>query len=330
MSANHSSLPSSDDEGINLELESVPNECAGERLDWVAAQLFPNYSRARLQEWIKGQYLLVDGNPGKPKQKLQGGEELSLAPQLEVQGEWEAEDLPLDIVFEDPHLLVLNKAANMVVHPAAGNYSGTVLNALLYHDSSLAKVPRGGIVHRLDKDTSGLMVVAKTLQAHQNLVSQLQARTVGRYYFAVVNGLVAEDGRVSAPIGRHPVQRKKMAVVKGGGKEAITHYQVQKRFQRHSLLKLKLETGRTHQIRVHMQSLGHALVGDPVYGAKLKTDKHLGAELNQFLKQFPRQALHAGVLGLIHPHTQESMSWQSDLPDDMVNLLSHLERGQSE
>lgn len=316
------------DRQASIEAE-VPLGAVGDRLDVVAAQLFPDFSRARLQEWIKDQHLLVDGGVGKPKQKLQGGEILTLTPLLEPQGEWLAEDIPLDVVFEDEHILLLNKSDNAVVHPAAGNASGTVLNALLHHDPSLANLPRGGIVHRLDKDTTGLMVVAKTLQAHQSLVAQLQARTVGRHYYAIVNGLVTAKGKVDAPIGRHPVQRKKMAVVKDG-KQAITHYQTQKHYQRHTYIRLKLETGRTHQIRVHMQSIAHPLVGDPTYGGRVRADKHLSPELSDVIQGFSRQALHAGGLELIHPHTGDHISWECDLPQDMKDLLTHLDQGLSE
>ena len=305
----------------------VPSENAGDRLDQVAAQLFPEFSRARLQEWIKQNALQLNDQPAKPRQKVRGGEQLSLTPILVAQGQWQAEDLPLDIVFEDEHILVLNKAANTVVHPAAGNPSGTVLNALLHHCQGFANLPRGGIVHRLDKDTTGLMVVAKTLQAHHHLVAQLQARTVGRHYLAIVNGLIPGAGSVNAPIGRHPIQRKKMAAVKSGGKEAVTHYQVKQRFVRHSYLGLTLETGRTHQIRVHMQSIGHPLVGDPSYGGRPRVARQLGSELNELLQGFPRQALHAGALQLIHPVTNELRSWQSALPTDMAQLLDALAHG---
>ena len=305
----------------------VPDELVGERLDQVAAQLFPDFSRARLQTWIKGGVLTVDGQVAKPKQKVLGGEKLSLAPMFETQGDWVAEALPLDVVYEDQHILVLNKAANSVVHPAAGNASGTVLNALLHHCPALEGIPRGGIVHRLDKDTTGLMVVALTLSAHQNLVAQLQARSVGRHYRAIVNGLIASNGTVEAPMGRHPVHRKKMAVRKAGGKEAITHYQVLQRFHSHSYIELKLETGRTHQIRVHMQSIGHALVGDPVYGGRAKAGRQLDVDLQSKLQAFPRQALHAQRLQLIHPSSNELMSWEVPMPSDMAVLLEALEQG---
>lgn len=308
----------------------VPMTFAGERLDQVAAQLFPDFSRARLQEWIKQEALRVNGRGAKVRQKVQGGETLILTPVIEPQGHWQPEDLPLDIVFEDDHILVLNKAANAVVHPAAGNTSGTVLNALLHHCEGLVGLPRGGIVHRLDKDTTGLMVVAKTLQAHQFLVAQLQQRKVGRHYLAIVAGLVKAQGTVNEPMGRHPVHRKKMAVVKNGGKAAITHYRLVTRFWRHSLVALKLETGRTHQIRVHMQSLGHPLVGDPVYGGRIRVARDLSSDLTARLKAFPRQALHAKRLELMHPHSNELMVWETDLPADMAELVRALAKESGE
>lgn len=302
----------------------VSLELGGERLDQIAAKLFPDFSRARLQEWIKQGFLRVDGQMAKPKQKLHGGEQLDLVPQLEPQGEWLAENIPLNTVFEDDHIMVINKSVGAVVHPAAGNASGTILNALLHHDKGLANLPRAGIVHRLDKDTSGLMVVAKTLQAHNDLVSQLQARTVSRQYLAVVVGIVPSNGRVEAAIGRHPSNRKKMAVVKNGGKTAVTHYAIENRFQAHSLLRLKLETGRTHQIRVHMQHIGYPLVGDPVYGGRQRKIKTLPDDVSNATQNFSRQALHATQLGLVHPVTGENAQWQCDPPKDMMDLIGIL------
>ena len=311
---------------------TVPESLAGERLDQAAAQLFEDFSRARLQTWIKQGNLTVDDQPAKAKQKLAGGERLRLTPVLEPQGDWLPEDLPLDIVYEDADILVLNKGPNTVVHPAAGNQTGTLLNALLHHCAALEALPRGGIVHRLDKDTTGLMVVAKTLTAHQALVAQLQARQVGRHYLAVVVGLIETDGTVNALVGRHPRQRQKMAVLKAGGKQAITHYHLLQRFARHSYIRLKLETGRTHQIRVHMQSIGHPLVGDPLYGGKgggrnggrAKTARVLSPELAATINAFPRQALHATRLELRHPSSRETMFWEVPVPADMAALISAL------
>ncbi|MCP8900313.1 23S rRNA pseudouridine(1911/1915/1917) synthase RluD [Gilvimarinus xylanilyticus] len=304
----------------------VPREQRGQRFDQVAAGLFPDYSRERLKEWIKAGQLTVDGASAKPKDKLLGGEILALRAELVADDTWEAEDIPLDIVFEDEHLLVVNKPAGLVVHPAAGNYSGTLVNALLYHNPDQAQLPRAGIVHRLDKDTTGLMVVAKTLAAHHNLVAQLQARSVSREYEAVAVGQFTGGGKVDAPIGRHPKQRKLMAVVPVSGKEAVTHYRVLQRFTQHAHLRLKLETGRTHQIRVHMAHINHPLVGDPVYGGRFRKPAGASAELLEALRSFPRQALHAASLGLVHPHSEQSMSWQAPLPEDMVQLLNALEQ----
>ena len=307
---------------INRSAE-IPMDFCGRRLDQVASELFSEFSRSRLQQWIKDGQLRVDGDQWLPKRKVIGGEQLIICATVVSEGEWLAEDIPLNIVYEDDHLLVLDKTANFVVHPAAGNYSGTVLNALLYHCPSLRTVPRAGIVHRLDKDTTGLMVVAKTLEAHTDLVAQLQARSVKRVYQAVVNGLVTSGGVVDQPIGRHPRQRVKMAVV-SDGKEARTHYSVLQRFQGHSHLQLKLETGRTHQIRVHMAHLGYSLVGDSLYAGRFKIHRGASSELIEYVCNFQRQALHAAELALIHPATGEEVSWSSELPQDFKLLLEQL------
>ncbi len=304
----------------------VNTEQAGQRLDQAAAELFPDYSRARLQKWIKQGQLLVNGQPGQSKQKLMGDELLSVNASLEAQQAWQAENLPLDILFEDSSLLVLNKASGLVVHPAAGNYTGTLLNALLHHCPELASIPRAGIVHRLDKDTSGLLVVAKNLGAHQALTASIQRREVNREYQAIVSGLVTAGGEINEPLGRHPVQRKKRAVVQGsGGKTAITHYRVLQKFRAHTLLQVKLETGRTHQIRVHMAYLGFPLLGDPVYGGRLKLPAGASPALISSLQQFRRQALHAWKLGLEHPDSGEYLEWKAPLPADMQALLAVLE-----
>jgi 23S rRNA pseudouridine1911/1915/1917 synthase len=238
-----------------------------------------------------------------------------------VEGEWQSEPISLDILHEDAHLIVINKPVGMVVHPAAGNPGGTMLNALLHHAPELRHVPRAGIVHRLDKDTSGVLVVARDLSAHKYLVEQLQARAFVREYLAVVNGVLTAGGTVDAPIGRHPVQRKRMAVVNVGGKSAVTHYRVEQRFRAHTLIKVNLETGRTHQIRVHMAHIHHALVGDQVYGGRLKLPAGSSEELIEVLRKFKRQALHARYLELVHPGTGESMGWEAPIPDDMQHLI---------
>ncbi|GAA5525053.1 ribosomal large subunit pseudouridine synthase D [Microbulbifer aestuariivivens] len=308
----------------------VPAHLAGQRFDQVAAELIPDYSRARLQGWIKSGELTVDGRKGKPKDKLFGGERLGLRAALQAQGEWLAEDLSLEVVFEDESLLVINKPAGLVVHPAAGNPDGTLLNGLLYHCPALENIPRAGIVHRLDKDTSGLMVVAKTLPAQVNLVNQLKARSVRRLYDAVAQGAMTAGGTVDAPIGRHRQNRLKMAVLPAGAagaKEAVTHYRVVERFAAHTLLRCQLETGRTHQIRVHMAHIHHPLVGDPLYSGRGRLPAGASAELLQALTSFPRQALHAAELSLQHPLSNETLHWSADLPEDMLNLLDSLRAG---
>lgn len=312
-------------EKIQLTATVAPDFC-GRRLDQIAADLFTDFSRARLQQWIKEGALRVDGEQRAPKQKLLGGETLSINVQLQPEADWQAEHIPLDILYEDDSIIVINKPADLVVHPAAGNRTGTLLNGLLYHCPQLESVPRAGIVHRLDKDTTGLMVVAKTLQAHTNLVAQLQARTVKREYEAIVSGVMTGGGTVDQPIGRHPTQRTKMAVV-SDGKEARTHYSVLQRFEGHSHVQLNLETGRTHQIRVHMAHLRFPIVGDDTYAGRFRIHKGASEGLRDFIQGFGRQALHARALGLIHPSTGEQHSWSVDLPDDMQALLQALADG---
>lgn len=300
----------------------VPDAMAGSRLDRVAAELFPDYSRVRLQDWIRAGELQVDGRVLRPRDKLLGRETLQLRTrqQSRADSDWSAEQLGLDIVYEDEDLLVINKPAGLVVHPAAGNHSGTLLNGLLHHDPSLERLPRAGIIHRLDKDTTGLMVVARSLRSHTALVRQLQERSVHRQYMAVVCGVPTGGGSVDAPLGRHPVHRKKQAVV-DTGKPAVTHYRLQERFRHHSLLQVRLETGRTHQIRVHMAHIRHPLVGDPVYGGRLALPPGATEALIGQLRAFPRQALHAGQLGLQHPADGRRCEWEADMPQDMQTLL---------
>ena len=294
----------------------------GQRLDQVVALLLPEYSRSRLQQWIKQGKILLDGKQCKPKTKVAGGEILLVTIEQQKQGEWQAEDIPLDIIYEDDSLLLINKPVGLVVHPAVGNRSGTLLNALLYHCPELINVPRAGIVHRLDKDTSGLLVVAKTLTAQTHLVKQLQKRAFEREYEAIVMGEMISGGTVDKAIGRHPVHRVKMAVMKNpeSGKEAITHYRIKQRYKMYTGLQLKLETGRTHQIRVHLAYLNFPIVGDPVYGGRLRLPPDCDQELKQFLKEFKRQALHARKLGLEHPENGQWLEWEVAVPDDMAKL----------
>lgn len=312
-------------ERIQLQAE-VPEQLQGCRLDQVAAQLFPDYSRARLQLWIKSGELTVNGEQKKTREKMLAGQVLLLSAEVENQERWLAEDISLEVIYEDSAILVLNKPAGLVVHPAAGHASGTLLNALLAHCPDLASMPRAGIVHRLDKDTSGLMVVAKTLLAQNHLVNQLQQRSVSREYEAVVFGPMTGGGTVEAAIGRHPQQRKKMAVLNVGGKEAITHYRIIQRFSHHSHLRCMLETGRTHQIRVHMAYIKHPLIGDPVYAGRPRLPKAASEEMITTLRGFARQALHARRLSLVHPLSGDTVSWEVQLPQDMVDLLAVLQR----
>ncbi len=298
----------------------VPIEMGGERIDHVVAELFSDYSRSRLQQWIKSGELLVDGEKVKQKFKVIGEEKITINAAVEEVVEMVPQDIPLDIIYEDDDIMVINKPVGMVVHPGAGNKDGTMMNGLLFHDAELAKVPRAGIVHRLDKDTSGLLVVAKTIHAHKHLVEQLQERTVSREYMALVTGNVVSGGKIDEPMGRHFVDRKKMAVVQEG-KEAITHYRVQERFENHTLVKVKLETGRTHQIRVHMTHIKHPLVGDQVYGGRLQLPKHCSEEMKMALRGAKRQMLHAWRLALIHPMTGEELGWECELPDDIEDML---------
>ncbi|SEP61058.1 23S rRNA pseudouridine1911/1915/1917 synthase [Ectothiorhodospira magna] len=301
----------------------IPCELAGKRLDAVLAQMFPDYSRGRIQQWIEAGAVEVAGVQPRLRQKVNGGESVRIHATLDLPGRDVAEDLPLDLVHEDEHLLVINKPAGLVVHPAAGHPQGTLVNALLHHAPELAHLPRAGIVHRLDKDTSGLLVVARTLAAHTDLVRQLQARTVGRQYLALVQGTLVAGGTIDAPIGRHPVDRKRMAVTPGG-REAITHYRVDTRFPCHTLLRVNLETGRTHQIRVHLAHRHHPIVGDPVYGGRLRRPGGLSDRAGKVLQDFRRQALHATCLTLDHPDGSGSHQWQCDPPQDMQTLLAAL------
>lgn len=304
----------------------IPGELAGLRLDQALAQLFPAYSRARLQQWIRAGEVRVNAQQRRARDKVQGGESVEITAVLKPEGAWQSEPITLDVVYEDDALLVINKPAGLVVHPGAGNPQGTLLNALLHHAPELNTVPRAGIVHRLDKDTSGLLMVARTLPAQKALVKQLHARSVQREYDAVVVGVMTAGGRIEAALGRHPVQRTRMAVAReGSGKAAITHYRVAQRFRAHTRIRVQLETGRTHQIRAHMAHIRHPIVGDPVYGGRLALPAGCGEALKQTLRAFKRQALHAATLGLEHPVTGEAMQWSVPPPADMRHLISVLE-----
>ena len=312
-------------ESIEKQAE-VPADMDNERLDQVAAKLFPDYSRSRLQAWIKKGELLVDGKQVRPRDKVRVGDLLTVAARVEQAVSWQPQDIELEIIYEDEHILVLDKPPGLVVHPAAGHADGTLVNALLAHAPEMGQLPRGGIVHRLDMDTSGIMVAAKSLPAHYDLVEQLQARTVKREYCAVCIGVMTGGGTVDEPMDRHPRQRKKMSVLAAGGKPAITHYRIRKRFGHHTCITVNLETGRTHQIRVHMAHKHYPLVGDPLFGGRPRIPKGASDELVAALRSFPRQALHAQGLGLIHPDTGEEMQFDCPLPDDLLGLLDVLER----
>jgi 23S rRNA pseudouridine1911/1915/1917 synthase len=310
-----------------IELEArVPGDLGGDRLDQVAAQLFPDYSRSRLQAWIRKGELKVDGQQRRPRDKVHQGAVLLINAELEQEVGWQAQDIGLDIIHEDASILVLNKPAGLVVHPGAGHPDGTLVNALLAHAPELAQLPRGGIVHRLDMDTSGIMVVARTLAAHNHLVEQLQNRTVKREYCAVCIGAMTGGGTIDEPMGRHPKQRKKMAVLAAGGKPAITHYRIARRFGHHTQITVNLETGRTHQIRVHMAHRHYPLIGDPVYGGRPRIPRGASDVLIDTLRGFRRQALHARALGLYHPESDEHMQFECPLPEDMRDLLSVLQQ----
>jgi 23S rRNA pseudouridine1911/1915/1917 synthase len=298
------------DNQIHIQL-IIPSELSGSRIDVAIAKLLPDYSRARIQDWILAHELLVNEKAVKPKDKVCGGEKIDIQCELEDEGDWQAQEIPLQVIYEDKDIIVIDKPVGLVVHPGAGIKDGTLVNALLYHYPELAKLPRAGIVHRLDKDTSGLMVVARSIKAHTHLVQALSERVVKRTYHALVNGDLIQGGKVDAPIGRDPSNRIKMAVVPTG-KPAITHYSILERFGDQTYVECRLETGRTHQIRVHMAHIGHSLVGDQTYGL---------AHKNLQFKNFKRQALHAVQLSFVHPEHGEVLTFTSALPEDFSTLL---------
>ena len=295
----------------------------GQRIDQVAATIWSDFSREKLKQWLKEGHLLVNGNSVKPKYKCEGFELLTLEVELEAQTRSLPEDIPLDIVYEDDDIIVVNKPVGMVVHPGAGNSSGTLVNALLHHYPKSAELTRAGLVHRIDKDTSGLLVVAKNLEAQFSLSKQLAKKTVYRVYDLIVYGNVIAGGTVDEPIKRHPVDRVKMAVLPGG-KDAVTHYNVKERFQHFTRIQARLETGRTHQIRVHFSYIGFGLVGDPVYMPRVRVPAGATELLDETLRGFRRQALHAAELGLKHPRTGEEMLFKAPWPADLATLVDVL------
>jgi 23S rRNA pseudouridine1911/1915/1917 synthase len=310
--------------GVVERAERIPLELAGQRFDQALAAMFPEFSRSRLTAWIKSGAARLDGREAKPKDAVRGGEQVVVAATLEPQTASLAQDIPLSILYEDGDLLVVDKPPGLVVHPGAGNSSGTLVNALLHFDASLAALPRAGIVHRLDKDTSGCLLVARTLQAHAALVEQLAERDIHRQYEAVVVGALVAGGTVDAPIDRHASDRLKMRV-SAGGRPSVTHYRLRQRFRAHSLLQVKLETGRTHQIRVHMAHIRHPIVGDPVYGGGLRLPKGASETLVEALRSFKRQALHAERLAFEHPMTGAEIVAEAPRPADLQALVAALQ-----
>lgn len=307
----------------NQKTITIPEDFYGKRLDQALAQMMPEYSRAQIQTWIKSGHATINGKPAKTNTKLKGHEEVTITVQDRVVESWEAQEIPLNIVHEDDDVLIINKPVGLVVHPGSGVSSNTLLNALLHHAPALQKLPRAGIIHRIDKNTSGLLAIAKTETAFRSLSLQLKKRTMSREYKAIVYGAMISGGTVDAPIDRNPLERKRMAVVETG-RHATTHYRIAEKFRNHTLLSLKLETGRTHQIRVHMHHIRHPIVGDSIYGGRTRLSKGMSEELITALREFKRQALHAFALGFIHPVTGEAVLYKADLPDDMQALVKIL------
>lgn len=304
---------------------TIPPELAGDRIDQALAKLLPEYSRSKLKTWLENGKITVNGEIWRPKDKIAGDEIIIVKAEAEEQITDQPEDISLSIIYEDDDILVINKPAGMVVHPGAGHRSSTMLNALLHHAPQLKNIPRAGIIHRLDKGTSGLLVVCKTLTAHTFLVKQLQQRKISREYETIVYGELISGGTIKTQIGRHPTQRVKMAVVDADhGKEAITHYRIIEKFRDFTHIRVKLETGRTHQIRVHLAHLHHPIVGDKVYGGRMRLPKNAPKKLIEALQNFTHQALHASKLGLTHPTTREWIEWKIDLPIDIQQLLQML------
>lgn len=306
-----------------------PADLAGKRLDQALALLLPQYSRSRLQRWIEEGAVQVDGLPVKARQMVVGGEAATVEARLPEETGIKAEKLPIDIVHQDSTVIILNKPPGVVVHPGAGNPGKTLQNALLAHDPKLKHVPRAGLVHRIDKDTSGLLVVARTLEAQSALVAELSEHDIEREYLAVCTGAMTGGGTVNKPIDRHRSHRLKFAV-RSDGREAVTHYRIEKRFRQHTLTRVRLETGRTHQIRVHMEHIGYPIVGDPLYAGRKRYPKGASPDLRETLEKFGRQALHAAKLTLTHPKTGKRVSYEAPLPDDMKHLIDMLTRDMEE
>lgn len=317
---NHNSSSTSTCLSLQFQLDEA---YLGLRIDQVAATVWNEFSREKLKQWMKDGHLLVDGQTVKPKYRCEGTELLTLNVELEQQTSSQPENIPLDIVYEDDSILVINKPVGMVVHPGAGNPTGTLVNAILYHSPKSSELSRAGLVHRIDKDTSGLLVVAKTLEAQFSLSKQLGDKSVYRVYDLVVYGNIVAGGTIDEPIKRHPVDRIKMTILPGG-RDAVTHYNVKERFQHFTRVQAQLETGRTHQIRVHFSYIGHGLVGDPVYMSRIRVPAGASELLSSTLRGFRRQALHAAKLGLIHPKTQEEMLFEAPWPEDFTQLVNVL------
>ncbi len=302
---------------------TINEQTSGLRLDQALCTFLPEYSRSKIQDWIKQGFILLNENIPKSKIKVYVGDVLQLDIPPTTKTYDKPEQVEFEILFQDEHLFVVNKPAGLVVHPAAGHASGTLLNGLLYIDPALEQLPRAGIVHRLDKDTTGVMVVSRTLEAHTALVDALQLRDIKREYVAITQGVVTAGRTIDEPIGRHPVDRKRMSVQENG-KDAVTHFTVREKFKSHSLIDVRLETGRTHQIRVHMAHLRYPLLGDQVYGGRLAIPKGISAQLEQLIRNFKRQALHAFRLSFAHPITAEPLSFEAQLPEDMTKLIETL------
>ena len=301
----------------------IPERMTGDRLDVALSEMLPDYSRSKITAWIKSGDALINNKAFKPKDKVNGSQMVMLSLNKKQNNDWSAENIALNIVFEDEDIIIINKPFGLVTHPGVGNWNGTLANALLYYDPELSKLDRAGIVHRLDKNTSGLMVIARNEKSQKYLVEQLQSHSVVREYSAIVYGHMISGGSVNDPIGRDPKDRTKQAV-SSNGKDATTHYRVIERFKSHTHVKAILETGRTHQIRVHLSHIGYPLLGDPMYGGRVRFPKKASDILKESLLGFKRQALHSKKLTLNHPSTGELMSWKAPLPDDMLELLAIL------